>query len=114
MSQSLNIAQTYFKLSNQSDMNGIASLLSDDATYYSANLGFFLGKKEIITMQRAFHDQYQSLRWTIDTIDEIKPNIVAINFSFNGVLQDGSKQTRQSSEHILVYDGVIRHIAVGL
>lgn len=110
----LSLATIYFDYSNQSNMDLIENLFSEKATYYSANLGFFIGKKEIIAMQSAFHGQYQSLQWTIDSIDEIKPNVVEIAFSFQGVLNNGTEQDRQGSEHILVYNGLIQHIAVGL
>lgn len=110
----LNLAKTYFDYSNQSNMDLIENLFGENATYYSANLGFFISKKEILAMQATFHGQYQSLQWTIDSINEIKPNVVEIAFRFQGVLNDGTEQKRQGSEHILVYNGLIQHIAVGL
>jgi len=114
MSVALGLAEHYFDYSNQSDMAQIDGLLSQNSTYYSANLGFFVGKEAIITMQSAFHGQYQTLLWTVDKIVEIKPNVIEIEFSFEGTLVDGTQSKRQGREHILVYDGLIRHIAVGL
>jgi hypothetical protein len=108
------LAKTYFDYSNESSMGLVEQLFSDNATYYSANLGFFVGKREIMAMQTAFHGQYQSLQWTIDSIDEIKADVVKIVFSFHGVLQNGTQQKRHGSEHILICDGLIQHIAVGL
>ena len=68
----------------------------------------------MITMQMTFHAQYQSLSWEILSLNEIKPNIVEIDFGFEGVTQSGELQQRQGREHILVYDGLIQHIAVGI
>ncbi len=110
----LEIAKAYFDYSNQSNMVEIADLFSEHATYYSTQLGFFVGKSAIMDMQREFHGRYQSVRWTIEKIEEIKLNVVQIAFSFHGVLCDGQQQKRQSSEHILISDHLIQHIAVGL
>lgn len=114
MSLAKQLARAYFEYSNQSDMAQIAALFNENCTYYSTNLGFFVGKQAVIAMQTTFHEQYQSLVWTIDDIAEIKPDVVEIAFSFNGLLQDGTEQSRQGSEHILIAEGLIQHIAVGL
>jgi len=113
MSASLKLAKQYFAYSNQSDMTRIAALFSDNSTYYSSNLGFFIGKGPIITMQTAFHAQYQRLKWTIDQIAEIKPDVIKIEFSFNGILLDGTEQQRHGQEHILIYADKIQHVSVG-
>ena len=114
MSVALRLAKQYFAYSNQSDMTQIATLFKQGSTYYSANLGFFIGKDDIMAMQTAFHGHYQTLHWLIERITETKPNVIEIEFSFEGLLQDGTKSKRQGREHILVYDGLIQHIAVGL
>jgi hypothetical protein len=114
MSLARQIARNYFAYSNRSELLQIASLFNESCTYYSANLGFFIGKADVIAMQTAFHGQYQSLAWTIDYIAEIRPNIIEIEFSFKGTFPDGEEQNRQGREHILIYDGLIQHIAVGL
>ena len=114
MSLARQIARTYFEYSNQSDMAQIGTLLTDNCTYYSRQLGFFIGQGEVIEMQRVFHAQYQSLSWKILSLNELKPNVIEIEFGFEGVLHNGEQQTRQGREHILIYDGLIQHIAVGL
>jgi hypothetical protein len=114
MSIALRLTEQYFAYSNQSDMAQIEALFHQSSTYYSANLGFFVSKRAIIDMQRAFHGQYQTLHWTMDKVVESKLNIIEIEFSFEGTLQDGKTSKRQGREHILVYDGLIQHIAVGL
>jgi hypothetical protein len=110
----LDLAESYFDYSNQSSMDKIEKLFSDNATYYSANFGFFIGKSDIMTMQAAFHRQYRSLQWTIESIDEVKTGVVKIAFGFIGVLNNGMQQNRQGSEYIVICDGLIQHIAVGL
>lgn len=114
MSLARQIARTYFDYSNQSDMTQIGILFTEHCTYYSVNLGFFIGKNDVIAMQSDFHAQYQSLSWGILSLVEIKPNVVEIDFSFDGVLITGEQQQRQGREHILIYKGLIQHIAVGL
>lgn len=108
------VARRYFDYSNQSDMRAIGSLFHQHCTYYSAHLGFFIGHDDIIAMQRQFHGQYQHLHWQIDQLTEIKPGVIDIDFSFDGVLADGELQSRQGKEHILVVDGLIQYIAVGI
>ena len=114
MSAAVQLAEQYFAYSNQSDMAQVETLFHQSSTYYSANLGFFVSKKAIIDMQTTFHSQYQTLHWTIDKVVESKPNIIEIEFSFEGTLQDGKTSKRQGREYILVYGGLIQHIAVGL
>jgi hypothetical protein len=114
MSIALRLAEQYFAYSNQSDMTQIGGLFQQSSTYYSANLGFFVGKKAIIDMQTAFHGQYQTLHWTMDKVVESKPSVIEIEFSFDGTLHDGTISKRQDREHILIYGGLIQHIAVGL
>jgi len=108
------IARTYFEYSNQSDMAQIGTLLTHNCTYYSRQLGFFVGQSKVIEMQTVFHAQYQLLSWEILSLKELKSNVIEIEFGFEGVLQNGEQQTRQGREHILTYDGLIQHIAVGL
>jgi hypothetical protein len=114
MSLARQIARTYFEYSNQSDMAQIRSLLTENCTYYSRQLGFFIGRDDVIAMQAEFHDQYQSLSWEILSLNELKPNVVEIEFDFEGILRNGELQKRQGREHILIYDGLIQHIAVGI
>lgn len=114
MSLALKLSEEYFLYSNQSNLTSIAKLLSTDSTYYSASLGFFIGKENIIAMQTDFHSQYKKLHWGVDKVTEIKPNVIEIEFSFKGTSLDGLCSNRQGREHILVIDGLIQHIAVGL
>jgi len=114
MSLALELSEQYFLYSNQSNLTLIAKLFSADSTYYSTSLGFFVGKENIIAMQTDFHSQYQKLHWAVDDVTEIKSNVIEIEFSFKGTSLDGSVSNRQGREHILVGDGLIQHIAVGL
>jgi len=108
------IARDYFAYSNESDMSNISALFRADCTYYSSALGFFIGRADVIEMQSQFHGRYESLKWQIKTLEEIKPGVIEIHFSFDGVLQDGEAQQRHGREHILIHENQIQHIAVGL
>lgn len=112
MSLEEQIARDYFHYSNHSDMVNIAGLCQDSCTYHSAQLGFFVGVAEVISMQQTFHRQYASLAWTIESLTVIKPQVVAIHFSFDGVLLNGQTQHREGVEHIVIYAGKIQHITV--
>lgn len=108
------IAERYFNYSNDSNMAAIKALLAENSTYYSSYLGFFVGREDIIAMQTHFHLQYQTVQWDIITLREININVMEITFHFEGLLQNDQVEKRKNNEHILVKDGVIQHIAVGL
>ncbi len=111
-SEALALAYQYFDLSNTSDMQGIAALMSPSTTYSSANTGLYLGVSEIIAMQRAFHASFERLRWTILEAQEIRPGIIQIHFSFEGIKLNGENIKTKGLEHILVYNQKIQHIEV--
>ena len=108
----LDLALHYFELSNASDFAGIGRLLHADTTYRSGNGDFYLGPEEILVMQRAYHATFSILQWTVDRVEELKPGVVRLDFTFNGESGSGSPVAYHGIEHIIVRDRRIAHIEV--
>lgn len=110
--QALKIAQLYFKLSNKSDFDGIEKLLTDSTTYSSAATGVYLGRDSIMEMQKAFHGKFTSLKWTVNSVEELKPGIVLFDYSFEGKLPSGETTKSSGLEYVIVYKDKIQHIEI--
>ena len=108
----IEIAQHYFDLSNESDFDHIELMFTQTTTYRSGKGELFLGAEDIMTMQRSYHDSFQTLKWQINSINEIKPGIIIIDFSFSGVTNSGEKLKYSGLESIVIYHEKIQHIDV--
>lgn len=111
-SKSQEIAEQYFNLSNESNFEEIAKLFTSTTTYSSQNTGIYLGSEDIITMQKDFHGRFIKLKWAIDSIKEIKPGIIKIEYSFRGEMKDGQVVESEGTETIVMRDGVILHVEI--
>jgi len=112
MTEALQIATHYFELSNKSDAKGIARLFTDSTTYSSQATGIYLGQKDIIAMQRTFHDRFKFLHWTVNSVDEVKSGIVLFDYDFTGTLPSGEKIESSGLEYVIVLNGKIQHIEI--
>lgn len=112
MSNAKDIALHYFDLSNKSDFEDIEELLTDTTTYSSQTTGLYLGRKDIIKMQRAFHRSFTSLRWSINSVDEPKSGIVLVDYNFVAEKADGQVISGSGVEYVIVYNGKIQHIEI--
>ena len=112
MKEPLEIAQLYFELSNKSDFNGIKNLLTDSTTYSSQTTGVYLGHRDIIAMQREFHGKFSSLKWNVNSVEEVKPSVVLLGYDFTGELSSGEKVESSGLEYVIVYQGKIQHIEI--
>ena len=112
MSSTIEIAERYFELSSQSDLDSIESMFTDSSTYSSVNTGVYLGRSQIMTMMRAFHASFQSLTWTIDHIEEIRPGVAQIEFSLISLNGQGKKSRSKGSEYVLTFNGLLQHVEV--
>jgi hypothetical protein len=108
----LEIAKHYFDLSNESDLTGIASLFTDSTTYSSQVTGLYLGKDEILKMQKIFHGKFSSLRWRVNSIEEVKPGIVKFSYDFVAETPGGEKIKSSGIEYIIIHGGKIQHIEI--
>jgi hypothetical protein len=112
MSSTIELAERYFELSNQSDMNSINAMFTDSSTYSSVNTGVYLGRSQIMTMMRAFHSAYASLNWTIDSIEEIRPGVAHIEFTLRSVNTQGEVTVSHGNEYVLAFNGLLQHVEV--
>ena len=112
MKSPLETAKYYFELSNKSDFSGIESLFSDTTTYSSQNTGIYLGRKDIMGMQRAFHGQFDSLNWKVNSVEEVKPGIILFDFEFFGRKPTGETVEVSGVEYVVVYEGIIQHVEI--
>lgn len=110
MTEALETAKRYFDLSNKSDFAGIEKLFTGSTTYSSQTTGVYLGSDDILAMQRAFHGKFTSLRWTVNSVEEIKPGIVLFDYDFAGELPNGEKVESSGQEYVIVYQGKIQHV----
>lgn len=108
----LTTAKEYFRLSNSRDMEGIADLFADDATYSSDNTGLFFGKKDIMGMVVNFFNSFPELSWVVHSIEERTPYIVELNFTCLAKDEKGASTERQGVESLIIRDGKIRHVEV--
>ena len=108
----LQIARRYFDLSNKSDFANIAKLFTDTTTYSSANTGLYLGRADIIAMQKAFHGKFRSLHWQVNSVKEVKSGVVLFDYDFHAETPEGEKVVGTGLEYVLVYRGKIRHIEI--
>ncbi|MFP6806465.1 MAG: nuclear transport factor 2 family protein [Pseudomonadales bacterium] len=112
MSSTIEIAEQYFELSSRSDMEAIEAMFTESSTYSSVNTGVYLGRSQIMTMMRAFHSAFESLTWTINSIEEIRPNVVHIEFSLKSVNNYGQVKESNGNEYVLTFDDKLQHVEV--
>jgi hypothetical protein len=91
MTRAQQIARHYFDLSNKSDFDGIEKLFTETTTYSSQTTGLYLGRDDILAMQRAFHGKFASLEWKVNSVEEVKPGILLVDYDFVGELLSGEK-----------------------
>lgn len=102
----------YFELSNKSDFNNIEKLFTDTTVYISQTTGEYVGKKDIIAMQRKFHGQFSSLNWRVTSVKEVKPGVILFDFDFVGQKPSGETVKTSGKEYVEVSDGKIQKIEI--
>ena len=107
----LELAESYFALSNQADLDTIESLSKTTSTY-SSGQGLFFGPQDIMAMMRGFFSSHLELHWTIDAARQLTPYIAEIEFSFEGRDSQGKPIRRRGLERVVVHEGRIQHIEV--
>jgi len=108
----LEIAKLYFDLSNKSDFDGIAKLLTGATIYSSQNTGDYLGKDDILTMQKKFHGKFSSLVWHVNAVEEMGAGTVVFDYDFKGEMQGGKKVESSGLEYITVSSDKISRIEI--
>jgi hypothetical protein len=108
----IDVTKYYFELSNMSDLDRIADLFTDTTTYSSQTTGMYLGREDIIAMQRDFHGSFAALTWRTNSVEEVKPGIVLVDFAFVGEKPDGEVVRSDGLEYVVVVDGTIQHVEI--
>jgi len=108
----IEISKYYFELSNNSNISEIKNLFRENTTYSSSNTWLYLGVDNIIEMQYKFHSSFNKLNWFIDSIEEIRPWIMLINFTFNWIKNTWEKIIFSWKEYIVIFDKKIQHIEI--
>ena len=108
----IEIAKRYFELSNERDLDGIAEILADSATYSSENTGMHFGKKNILVMTKTFFESFTELHWEVHEITEEKPGAILFDFTLTGTKNDGEKISRDGLEYVVVHEGKVQHVEV--
>lgn len=112
MSEALKIAKLYFDLSNKSNFDGIRKLFTEATTYSSQTTGVYVGRDDILAMQRAFHGRFASLHWKVNSVEEVKPGVMLFDYDFVGKLPSGEKIESSGLEYVVVYQDKIQHIEI--
>lgn len=112
MSESINIVQNYFDVSNASDMQAISSMMTASTTYSSENTGLYLGVDQIVAMQSAWHASFETLHWTVASMTETRPGIVLVDFSFEGKKKNGEVINIDGHEYVVIFNRKIQHIEI--
>jgi len=108
MTEAVKIAKLYFALSN----SGIAKLFADSTTCSSQTTGVYLGRNDILAMQRVFHSKFSSLRWHVNSVKEVRPSIVLFDYDFVGELPHGEKVESSGLEYVIIHEGKIQHVEI--
>lgn len=112
MSEALKIAELYFTLSNKSDFEGIAKLLTASTLYISQNTGKFVGKDEIIEMQKSFHSNFSRLNWAAESVVEVKLGLIRFEYEFSGTKLNGDVVNSKGIEDVAIEGGKIVYIEI--
>ncbi|WP_330925504.1 hypothetical protein [Candidatus Sororendozoicomonas aggregata] len=108
----LEIAEYYFKLSNDSNFEEITRLFCESATFRSGKGELFLGVTDIMSMQRQHHGMFTQLQWKVSSVTEIKPGIIHFTFDFAGKTHEGERVEYSGLEDVVIYQGKIQHVQV--
>ena len=108
----LKIAENYFKLSNESNLDEIYTMLHKSSTFCSSSFDIFVGADEIIKMQRLYHGSFNHLEWIVKKVTEIKPSVVKFDFDFLATDKKENKIRFSGIEYVVILGDKIQHIQV--
>ena len=108
----IEIAHQNFAHSNKSDLASIAELFTDTTIYSSENTGTFLGKDNIIEMQREFHTQYAYVNWEIISTSEIEDGKFLFDIRFKRKTFEGDSFVSKVQEVVTIDDNKILEIEI--
>jgi len=100
--KALEVAQLYFALSNKSDFEGIAQLMTPETHYKSETTGEFQGVNAILDMQKAFHGRFSKLHWKVNSVSQVDEDTVCFDYDFVGTKDGGEQIASTGLEYITV------------
>ena len=100
--------QAYVDASNDHDVERIAGMLADDATYSSSGVGEHHGATAILAMNTAFFDANPNVHWQPDNFRAVGDDGVAFDF----VITIGGKPSSGVERVFFNTDGRIRRVEV--
>lgn len=112
MLEPLETAKLYFDLSNKSDLDGIEKLFTNSTTYSSQTTGEYVGRDNVVAMQKAFHGKFKALKWIVNSVKEIKPGTVLFDYDFIGETPNGEKIKSSGLEYVTVSQGKIQRVEI--
>lgn len=112
MSHAIELARRYFELSNQADLPAIKQLFTSSSTYSSINTGVYLGVDQILDMQTKFFAGFVQLHWQIHSVEEVRPNVVLLDFTLHGTRNDDTQIEQHGLEYVIVFNGKLQHVEV--
>lgn len=108
----LEIAQLYFDLSNKSDFEGIAKLMTPETHYKSETTGEFQGVDAILDMQKVFHGRFSELHWKVNSVNQIDEDTVCFDYDFAGTKDAGEQIVSTGLEYITVQNQKIISVEI--
>lgn len=87
-------------------------MLTNNSTYSSSNTGVYLGIKQIMEMKRVFYGSFTHMHWEVHNMEETRPGVVKVDFTFSGTKTNGEKIERPGIEYVIVHEQKLQHIEV--
>lgn len=106
------IAEKYFALANDRELDLIPDMLADDIIYSSDTTGVYFGRAEAMEMMRKFFTSFPYLYWHINSIELVKEAVVEIYFTLKMRDKNGDETEKKGVERIIVSESCIKYIEV--
>lgn len=104
------IARKYLELTNERDLSGIQTFLTDTSTYSSPDGQLYYGTSQIMEAFRLFYGEHISLFWDISTLQEIRPSVVFVEFTFYATTIAGAQIEKMGEAYIIINSDTVQHI----
>lgn len=112
--QKVELAKAYVALSNAHKLQFVLPMFAPEASYQSANVGLFHGRKAIGEMMNSFFSQYPDVYWEVKDYRYMSNGSVRFDFVMLATeTQTGDKIKRMGTEEIEFTDeGLINRLVV--
>lgn len=100
MKENLQRAREYVNRSNQGDLEAVAELFAEDATYHSSHLGDYRGIAAIQEMMRGFFARFENPKWEVAEYHPLGEDGVVFDFTMSATDSHGVPVHRSGRETI--------------